>query len=65
MAKPYKHKPEKEFIVEMEVTGRWIERYTVLAKDQDEAISSWESGEYIESYEYQPDTFDFYECYEY
>ena len=63
MAEPVEEKTE--FIVEVEVTGRWIERYSVKAKSEDEASDMWADGEYIESYEYQPDAFDLYEVYEY
>ena len=57
---------EKEFIVEVEVQGKWTERYSVKAKSEDEAQALWsEKGEYIESMDYDPYDFEPLEVYEY
>ena len=42
------------YIVEVEVTGTWIERYEVKATSEDEASDNWSDGEYLEAYNYNP-----------
>ena len=60
--------PEPEetyYIVEVEVTGSWIERYGVKATSEDDAMDNWHDGEYIEAYDYDPHDFQPQEVYEY
>ena len=56
---------KKEFIVEVEVSGHWTERYSVKATSEDEAMDNWHDGEYIEAYDYDPHDFQPQEVYEY
>ena len=56
---------ENYYIVEVEVTGSWIERYGVKATSEDEARDNWHDGEYIEAYNYDPYDFQPQEVYEY
>ena len=58
---------EKEFIVEVEVIGSWVERYSVFATSADEAEALWDGdeGEYIESMDYQPSSSEPIQVYEY
>ena len=44
---PKETEEKKEFIVEVEVSGHWTERYEVKATSEDEAMDNWHYGEYI------------------
>ena len=62
---PEETEDKKEFIVEVEVSGHWTERYSVKATSEDEARDNWHDGEYIEAYDYDPHDFQPQEVYEY
>ena len=63
MSEPVEEKTE--FIVEVEVSCHWTERYEVKATSEDEAMDNWHDGEYIEAYNYDPYDYEPIECYEY
>ena len=62
---PEETEDKKEFIVEVEVSGHWTERYSVKATSEDEAMDNWHDGEYIEAYNYDSYDHEPTECYEY